>query len=345
MEINLNSHFLTKNTSTGNQSSGAAVPSGKRNTIARLFGCSVGPDGPQMPTQDPERKRDMVASFFGCNMNYVSSPRPVQSAAQSSFVGTTFLPDMPKKHTLDEFKMVPEDQRQEFVDQQNMDLYETHEKILAGKGILDVVHTAPSFSYVIDGTGHGKPKNYDKIQEINQVMQEKLTPVLASNNFASTEELQAAVETAVLEVSRVVLDKGVAGTFSMAAITQVNGEKIALTFQLGDSSLWLVKKDGEMKQLTETNNSELSRAGRGSLVMGTHPVEDGDRIVGVTDGITDYLTENFLQTAFSENQEAQDIVERCMLELGKEGSPNQLNKFDPKSASNSDDISGFVLKI
>ena len=344
MEISRLNNSIS-NTNVDNHPQLAPEPVGKRNTIAQLFGCSVGPNGPEMTTQNPERKRDRLAELFGCKMNRISSPSPVQSAAQSSFVGTTFLPNPPKEYTLDEFKMVPEDQRQAFVDQENKNLYETHEKILAGKGILDVVHTAPTFSYVIDGTGHGKPKNYDKMQEVNQFMQDKLTPVLTSNDFASTEELQAAVETAVHEVSRFTLDKGVAGTFSMAAITQVNGQKVALTFQLGDSSLFLVKKDGEMKQLTESNGSELSRAGKGSLVMGTHPVEGGDRIVGVTDGITDYLTENFLQTAFSENQEAPGIMERCMLELGKEGSPNQQHNFDSTSAGHSDDISGFVLKV
>lgn len=341
MEINLNSRF----SNTVNQFPEAGGPERKRDRIARLFGCSVGSDGPQMSSQVPERKRDMVASFFGCSMNCMSSPRPVQSAAQSSFVGTTFVPDAPQKLTPDDFKMVPEDQRQALADQENKDRYETHAKILEGKGILDVVCTAPSFSYVIDGSGHGKPRNYDKMQEVNHVMENKLTPVLASNRFASTAELQEAVEKAVLEVNGVMVEKGVAGTFSMAAITQVNGEKVVLTFQLGDSSLWLVKKDGEMKQLTEINNSELSSAQKGSLVMGIHPVEDGDRIVGVTDGITDYLTEKFLQTVFSENEEAGGIMTRCQEELSKKSSPNQLKEFNPKKSSNSDDISGFVLKI
>lgn len=238
------------------------------------------------------------------------------------------------------------------LDAENQRYQEMHRELNNGHGIVDVTGSGRSFGYIMDGSGHGRPENYRKMEKVNQLMQEKLSNLLDNNQFETVEELQQAVQQVILEVDgKMEKEFCVGSTFSMAAVTQVKGKKVALTFHVGDSSLWLVKKDGRVGKLTQSaEDKELGKSQKNQLEMKIFEVEEGDRIVGVTDGITDYLKEDFLKVIFSKFESAGDLMNACVNEMKNALSLNtKLNnsgeRFNPKVSGGSDDVSAFVLQV
>lgn len=238
------------------------------------------------------------------------------------------------------------------LDADNQRYQEMHKDLKSGHGIVDVTGSGRSFAYIMDGSGHGRPDNYRKMQNVNQLMEEKLSNLLDNNQFETVEELQQAVQQVVLEVDKKMENEfRVGSTFSMAAVTQVKGKKVVLTFHVGDSSLWLVKKDGRVGQLTQSaENKELGKGEKNQLEMKIFEVEEGDRIVGVTDGITDYLKEDFLKVIFSKFELADDLMSACVNEMKNAlslntKSNNSGERFNPKVSGGSDDVSAFVLQV
>lgn len=128
-----------------------------------------------------------------------------------------------------------------------------------GKGIIDRAYAQSSsrlsYGFVMDHTGHAKPDGYEgttkysDMDEVQQKIRAELEGNLGNKDFSSIESLGAALNQALKNIAdRDLGPMECSGSFHMAIVTKVNGKRVVITVDAGDSTLWLVK-DGRVQKL------------------------------------------------------------------------------------------------
>jgi hypothetical protein len=171
-------------------------------------------------------------------------------------------------------------------------------------GILDFAYVFHEYgvAYVADGSGHGKPDNREKLvplwQKFNYEFMVKYPA--ESLKFKGQEQIEQFMKAEFMALNEKVFTIGTASTFSLAMIVEIEGKKYAASMHVGDSTLLHISKKGKADVITPRTESvrhlELStlHPKNSPIFFNMRPVESGDRIVGLTDGIRDFLPNEFL---------------------------------------------------
>lgn len=165
------------------------------------------------------------------------------------------------------------------------------------EGIIDFSHVLPEIgiAYVADVTGHGKPAVQKKIRPILEQFNEELKAGLI-NQKLSIADLGVLLRNKIFELNHSIGNVGTASTFSLAALATSNGKKHLILLHVGDSVLFHLKRTGEFNRLTPEEKSGFNQHELSSLksptdiYIMTKEVQSGDKIYGMTDGITDALS-------------------------------------------------------
>lgn len=252
----------------------------------------------------------------------------------------------------------------------------------AHEGILDFTHVFPQYgvAYVADGTGHGEREKVLKLQNRWNDFNVDFIKTFRSTvkGFTSEEQAKAQLEAFMNETVRnlsgdFLQRAGKNSTFSLSAIIEVEGRKYLASINLGDSFLIHVS-DNEVHLIDPSHKSQHVELGGdltsfGSPYFDWREVKAGDRIYGFTDGVTDFLPMDILQSILNRKNNLNSAnwgatfrqIERAIKEV-------EVTDPDPKSvrlsddvrspyheqgckpyvsarASHSDDISGFYMEV
>lgn len=228
------------------------------------------------------------------------------------------------------------------------------------EGILDFVHVFPEIgaAYVADATGHNKPPKHKKLKEyLWDIFNEKFVLDYKQANIKTLVELNRFLKNYLLNNLNVWAETaGTASTFSFAMIVELEGKKQVVSMHVGDSTLIHVNRQGEIKHLTPNkdpvNQLELSALNHQSPVfMDVTPVEAGDKIFGLTDGITDFLPDEILNAILQHYQPANSDSLIGRLEIAIQNLKNEKEvhpgkkPFNENDKNGSDDLGAFVLVV
>lgn len=229
----------------------------------------------------------------------------------------------------------------------------------ASEGILDFTHVFRELGagYVADGTGHGnisrrkrlKEYLWDKVNEnfVSEYKQAKVTNLT---------ELKAFLKSYLRKLSGFAENAGTCSTFSFAMIVNFEGEKQVVFAHVGDSALFHIKQDGTVNRLTPADPKhpacQLELGGLYSdevpILIDSIPVQMGDRICGLTDGVVDFLPQEILYDILGNHkigtQPLLPLINKLKTAIETTDNPNGL-KFDSKDVKGSDDIAAFIFEV
>jgi hypothetical protein len=226
-------------------------------------------------------------------------------------------------------------------------------------GILDFVHVFPEIgsAYVADGTGHGKVDKHNQLKE--QVWDEfnkKFASEYKNTVINDISQIKVFLKDHLLQLSGLFEKKaGTASTFSLAMIVEFEGRKYVVSAHAGDSALIHINRKGHINHITPSdaehpaNKIELSALnGKSPIFIDVRPVQPGDKIFGLTDGILDFLPAKILNSILQKYSPSNGINLLDQLKQAIENPQSKDNspkKFDPKNKNGSDDISAFLLVV
>lgn len=225
------------------------------------------------------------------------------------------------------------------------------------EGVLDFAHVFPEIgtAYIGDGTSHGKPESRKKLEplwrEFNQTF---IAAYENSKLFDSQTQVEVFLRKCTLDLSTNFETKGIASTFSLSMLIEINGKKHVASIHAGDSTLLHVTKDGAVYRIipvdSPANQSELSSLNDSRIYFNMREVQSGDRIVGMTDGITDFIPEAKLDTLLKHDKTIQGNLlaklEQAIKDLAADDQEYPgITKLDPTVKSKSDDISAFMMVV
>lgn len=157
-----------------------------------------------------------------------------------------------------------------------------------------VIHQV-GIGYVADVEGHGNTEMQTKIARILDSFSNNLGNELLDQKkpwiVFSPEALSSCLTKNVIWLQNALISAGITSTFSLAALTEAKDKKCATIVHTGNSSLFHLKPTGEMCLLTphvSFNSFQLGE--KKGFQYETLEVESGDRIIGMTDGITKVLS-------------------------------------------------------
>ncbi len=102
-------------------------------------------------------------------------------------------------------------------------------------------------------------------------------------------------------------------------------------------------KNQTVEQITKTRDDELGRRGGEYAINEIH---EGDKIIGITDGITDFLSMPHIKETFLKNSDLTTLLTDLETKIRLENPNYQGNpkRFDASSPHASDDMRCVVLQ-
>lgn len=229
-----------------------------------------------------------------------------------------------------------------------------------GKGIIDRAYAQSSsrlsYGFVMDHTGHAKPDGfenatkYSDMTRAQEMIRFEIEGNFANKEFSSVQALGVALNQALKNIAERDLGPiNCSGSFHMAIVAKVNGKKVVITVDAGDSTLWLVKKDGRVQKVTE--RVDHHKVLGNSFSLRVFEAEKGDRVVGTTD-FHEYLSEPAFKRILAESGTADDVIHQSnaalrLIENPRGASVDGLRGKDhnPESSSQADDMGVFMLYV
>lgn len=229
-----------------------------------------------------------------------------------------------------------------------------------GKGIIDRAYAQSSsklsYGFVMDHTGHAKPDGFENVTKYSdmdraqQMIRAEIEGNFANKDFSSVQALGVALNQALKNIAE--RDLGpmkCSGSFHMAIVAKVNGKRVVITVDAGDSTLWLVKKDGRVQKVTERGDHHKVLGNLFSLRV--FEAEKGDRVVGTTD-FHEYISESAFKRILADSGTANDVVNQSKSTLRLIENPRGANVADlkgnehnPEVWSKADDMGVFMLYV
>lgn len=224
-------------------------------------------------------------------------------------------------------------------------------------GVLDFVHVFPELgtAYIADGTGHANPEKRVKLAKLWDDFNTTFEDVYKrSEIFDSQEKVEKFLRERILNLSRGFEENGISSTLSLSMLIKINEKKYVASIHAGDSTLWHITKNSKVHRITPadakdvTNQAELSSLDNSRIYFDMREVESGDKIIGLTDGITDYLPEQKLYPLLLDKNNESDLLEKLETAIVNSAADNQypnIKPFDSKDKHKSDDISVFMMIV
>jgi hypothetical protein len=208
------------------------------------------------------------------------------------------------------------------------------DKLASDDGILDFAYADPRYAFVADGSGHDNPTHRPALAQFWDNFKQEVNQQLFDGKEMTLRSFQEKLKKFLQQQSDTVVDSGMThSTFSSAwLIADAGGNPYVIIAHVGDSSLYSISNNVVMRLTPDNtfdpaNQGELGTDIRHALLIDIIPVESGDKIIGISDGITDNFTDE--GALFAHLKNAADA--KALLELP------QITKED--------DISAFVMVI
>jgi len=227
-----------------------------------------------------------------------------------------------------------------------------------GRGIIDRAYAQSSsklsYGFVMDHTGHAKPDGFEdttKFSDMNraqEMIRAEIEGNFANKEFSSVQAFGAALNQALKNIAdRDLGPMECSGSFHMAIVAKVNGKNVVITVDAGDSTLWLVKKDGRVQKVTERMDHHKVLGNLFSLRV--FEAEKGDRVVGTTD-FYEFLSEPAFKSILSHSGTADDVIgqsKATLRQIERGGKIDHLkgNEHNPEVWNKADDMGVFMLYV
>lgn len=154
-------------------------------------------------------------------------------------------------------------------------------------GILDRFGATGNAAFVIDITGHNKPSHQERVTKGVGNFEESFSAKVG--NAKTIQELENSVKEELKTLAKNLTENEVDGLFSAAIPLTIQGTKMLMTVQIGDSVIFHIPAGSNTaKPITKETDSTLAS---NQPVFSYHPVLEGDLIPVMTDGIPDWLGE------------------------------------------------------
>lgn len=215
-------------------------------------------------------------------------------------------------------------------------------------------------AYIADGTGHGDSHKRERLGQFwNGYNQAFVTEHQKLELFQGREQVEAFLKERIWDLNKTFTAKvKTSSTFSLAMLVKINGEKYVASVHTGDSSLWHVKHDG-VDLITYNDGFELGLMKDSSIFFDIRKVQEGDRIIGLTDGITDFIPKDILDGILMDGTTAENLLSKLKEEierLAKDHQHSDLGGVDPvkgeplkildsENINSSDDICAFMMEV
>lgn len=217
-------------------------------------------------------------------------------------------------------------------------------EIHANHQILDYVHIYPERGLLVlgDGTGHAThAKSKYAHHQAAWAASEAILEAMPHPEFPIS-HLATPWREALNRMRQTFEDQAYETTLIVAQILQgVDGEKYLFYIAIGDSTLYLVRADGTHERLLNRPQQQDSgiTSGANRASAGGQILQPGDKIVAVTDGITDFMSDDYLvsviQEAATTPQNLLGKLHHRIINHEAQGGEKQHNGND---RNNSDDI-------
>ncbi|WP_059358955.1 SpoIIE family protein phosphatase [Parachlamydia acanthamoebae] len=218
-------------------------------------------------------------------------------------------------------------------------------------GIIDFTKVFPikGLAYIADGSGHAvsavKQEAYaDLWKEFDERIGELSHP-------ESPVACQKQLESLLSDQSKKFEEKGYASTLIVTQlIAGADGKKYLAHVAVGDSDLYCLRKNGRLEQITSMNkddpsrNTELAGDVR-QMHRGLTEVHPGDKIIGVTDGITDFMSKDILRSILLEKGTTPENLGTKLFNRLLQGNSKGSKSLKREDSSDSDDISVFFMTV
>jgi hypothetical protein len=265
-----------------------------------------------------------------------------------------------------------------------------------GSGIVDFAHVNKEigFGYVADGTGHNNPKMAPVLNRIftdfNRNYQTAYKEEFGSSkNPPTLENYKNLVKNQLTQLGEIIhtepepvqdekpnqpgftrLDEpSLKPAFSFAQVVKVGEDRHLISAQFSDTILLIKHKDNTYdttlaKKRDDVglgdNRRKLTKAG----VCEDTPLQEGDIVYGLSDGIGEFLTMEELQELINKNTNPPELLQEIKNSIIKKGNNMPVDEFgrkqidgtsangmgyikghDVKNSANHDDISLFMLEV
>lgn len=216
-------------------------------------------------------------------------------------------------------------------------------------GIIDFTKVFPEkgLAYIADGTGHAveaqKQKAYAELWEIFD------KEITEQSNIKSPEACQEQLKSLLTTQSKRFGEKGYASTLIISQlIIGLDGKKSLAHVAVGDSDLYCLRKNGQLELITSSNINDPSRGAELSgdtrkMHKGFTEVNQGDKVIGITDGISDFMSEETLKSVLLDIDTTSENLGDKLYKRLIEGNCKGEKALDRTDRKKSDDISVFMM--
>jgi hypothetical protein len=221
-------------------------------------------------------------------------------------------------------------------------------------GIIDFARVFPEcgIAYIADVTGHGNPEKRAQLEIVwNKFNQDFISDYKAQAANLYNDQIAQFMKNHFVKLNKEIENAGTGSTFSLAILIEIRGKKWLASSHVGDSALIHVDIGGCVTNITKADQLEFpSINGNSSIQFDWREVRSGDKIYGVTDGVTDFLPREILHSILLDKDTNEvnflERIENAIVTSNiKEDRSKGIKEYDPKNKNRSDDISAFVMVV
>lgn len=205
----------------------------------------------------------------------------------------------------------------------------TGAKVSHEAGNMDFSHHNERLGYgfCLDGSGHSNPELKNKQEPVIHKFISDFEAALSEVKFTTVAQAQEWLQQQLKSFSEgfataEFTDKTPALVF--AQVVRIDGKRHLLTAHADDCTLAIKRKNGniEFKTNPNPNNYTLGSSADNTIFVPPvhiHEVEQGDEIIGFTDGIGEFLSGEELRTLLQDNKDRTQLLTTCKQKIIADG--------------------------
>lgn len=155
------------------------------------------------------------------------------------------------------------------------------------------------------------------------------------------------MHTAIWKFGEKILENGIETTFNLATIFKKDDKKFVAIFSIGDNATYIYDKKNKLKQIIQGNKDHLLQNpdAFNKTNFQTIEVEDGDKIVCLTDGILEFMSDAKIAKALAASEnDAGKFLELCKISI-MSNPEDKKKEHKINDSHNYDDISAAILVV
>lgn len=211
------------------------------------------------------------------------------------------------------------------------------------EGCIDFAYVQGSYGRVSDGRGHDSVPGKQQLGAIWKDFDDQVNGML--ENFEGT------VGELKQELYRILASNNeefaaISSTLTLAIIVVVDGKRCAVTVNLGDSQLYAYSKDNSsLTPLTKIARSELGNTEEFTPEIGIHQLDEDAVILGLTDGIIDFLSHEDIVEVMKANENIETLLVEFIKKIENRGAPILASFKEMLEDLSEEDLEGVIRDV